>query len=130
MADDTLPKNKVSLYHVDSTPWSTSYIIDQLKQHLANVPYTLTNDKLETIEGRKYYDQAYLMQAIGAFKPTPGFIVHLTDLTQKLIKELSESDNETRGYVLLQAVGRIFEDINSELYHNSISKVLKVRLVD
>jgi hypothetical protein len=126
--DDALPDHKVGLYHIDSTHWLTSYIIDQLKQHLANVRYTLINNEGETVEGRKYYDQVYSMQNIGALTPTPSFIIHLSDLTPKLIKEISNLDNEIRGYVLRQAVGRIFEDINSELYHNSISKVLKVRL--
>jgi hypothetical protein len=125
--DDALPENKVGLYHIDRTLWCTSYIIDQLKQHLANVRYTLTNDKLVNVEGRKYYDQARRMQNIGAFRPTPSFIIHISDLTPKLIKEISQLDNESRGFVLCQAVGRIFEDINSELYHNSISKVLRVR---
>jgi hypothetical protein len=92
------------------------------------VRYALTKDKLETVEGRNYYDQAYRMQNIGAFRPTPSFIIHLSDLTPKLIKEISELDNQTRGYVLRQAVGRIFEDLNSKLYHDSISKVLVVKL--
>jgi hypothetical protein len=128
--DGTLPEHKVGLYHIDSSLWCTSYIIDQLKQHLANVRYTLINNEGETVEGRKYYDQAYRMQNIGAFRPTPSFIIHLSDLTPKLIKEISELDNESRSFVLCQAVGRIFEDLNYELYHNSISKVLKVRLED
>lgn len=127
---DGLSENKLGLCHIDSTPWLVSYIIDRLKQHLAYVRQTLTNDKHGIIEGRKYYDQAYRMQNIGAFKPTPSFIIHLSDLTPKLIKEISDLDNESRSFVLCQAVGRIFEDINSELYHNSISKVLKVRLED
>jgi hypothetical protein len=129
-AADTLRENKVRLDDADNISWSISYIIDRLKQHLANVRYTLRNNKGETGEGRKYYDQACRMQNIGAFKPTPSFIIHLSDLTPKLIKEISELDNESRSFVLCQAVGRIFEDINSELYHNSISKVLKVRLED
>jgi hypothetical protein len=49
-------------------------------------------------------------------------------LTPKLKKEISELDNQTRGYVLRQAVGRIFEDLNPKLYHDSISKVLVVKL--
>lgn len=128
MAVDILPKNKSGLDHIDNTPWLTSYIIDRLKQHLANVRYTLRNNEGETVEGRKYYDQAYRMQNIGAFKPTPSFIIHLSDLTRKLFKEISELDNHTRGYVLRQAVGRIFEDLNPKLYHDSISKVLVVKL--
>jgi hypothetical protein len=130
MPIDTLPEDRIKLSDIDNAIWLTSFIIDRLKQHLANIRYTLTNDKLETVEGRKYYDQAYQMQVIGALRPTPSFIVHLSDLPPKLIKELGKLDNQTRGYVLLQAVGRIFEDINSELYHNSISKVLKVKLED
>jgi hypothetical protein len=127
-AANTLRRNNLRLDDADSTPWSISYIIDRLKQHLANVRYTLTNDKLETVEGRKYYDQAYRMQNIGAFRPTPSFIIHLSDLTPKLKKEISELNNQTRGYVLRQAVGRIFEDLNPKLYHDSISKVLVVKL--
>ena len=125
---DTLRENNLRLDHADSTPWLTSYIIDRLTQHLANVRYTLRNNKGETVEGRKYYDQAYRMQNIGAFKPTPSFIIHLSDLTPKLKKEISELNNQTRGYVLRQAVGRIFEDLNPKLYHDSISKVLVVKL--
>ena len=126
--DDTLLEHKLGLYHIDDTLWSTNYIIDRLKEHLANTRYLLKNSKGDTIEGRKYYDQAHQMQAIGAFKPIPCFIVHLSDLTPKLIKEIGELDNETRGYVLRQAVGRIFEDLNPKLYHDSISKVLVVKL--
>ena len=129
-AADTLRENKLMIDDADSAPWLISYIIDRLKQHLAYVQQTLTNDKLGIIEGRKYYEQAYRMQNIGAFRPTPSFIIHLSDLTPKLIKEISQLDNESRSFVLCQAMGRIFEDINSELYHNSISKVLKVRLED
>jgi hypothetical protein len=128
MAVDTLPKNKSGPDHIDNDRWYPSYIIDRLKQHLANVRYTMTNDKLGTIEVRKYYDQAHRMQNIGAFRPTPSFIIHLSYLTPKLIKEISELDNQTRGYVLRQAVGRIFEDLNPKLYHDSISKVLVVKL--
>ena len=130
MTDNALPQYPLKVLDIGNNLWSVNYIIDRLKQHLASFRYILRNCEGERVEGRKYYDQAYQMQAIGAFKPTPSFIVHLSDLTPKLIKEISKLDNETRGYVLLQAVGRIFEDINSELYHNSISKVLKVRLED
>ena len=53
----------------------------------------------------------------------------VSDLLPELLKELSILDKKDRKFVLKQAVGRIFEDINSELYHNSISRVLEVRLV-
>ena len=79
MTVDILPKNKSGLDHIDNTPWLESYIIDRLKQHLANVRHILNNDKLGNVEGRKYYDQARRMQNIGAFRPTPNFIIHLSD---------------------------------------------------
>jgi hypothetical protein len=49
-------------------------------------------------------------------------------LAPKIIRELYDLD--IRKYVLKEAVGRIFEDIDSELYHNSISRVLEVKLKD
>jgi hypothetical protein len=108
--------------------WTTEYMIDYLKQHLAKVKQPVSNNEGKTVEVRKYYNQAFHFQKIGAFKPAPSFIVYLSDLTPKIIKELSTLDSQTRDYVLRQAVGRIFEDVNSDLYHNSISRVLKVKL--
>ena len=54
----------------------------------------------------------------------------MTDLEPSLITELGTLDNEDRNFVLKQAVGGIFEDINSRFYHVSISKLLEVELVD
>ena len=60
------------------------------------------------------------MQPIGAYSPSPYFIIKLGDLTEKLRKELSILDKETRNYVVQQAVGRILEDINPSIFHKSI----------
>jgi hypothetical protein len=81
-------------------------------------------------DSRKYYEQAHKSLVFGALRPVPPFIVYISDLSPRIIKELYELDKESRKYVLKQAVGRIFEDINSKLYHNSISKVLEVKLKD
>lgn len=112
--------------------YTINYLIDALKKHLATFEQPIeikkNEDKKKIFDSRKYYDQAHHLLKIGAFKPTPSFIVYLSDLTRKLIKELSNLDSETRDYVLRQAVGRIFEDVNSDLHHNSISRVLKVKL--
>jgi hypothetical protein len=110
---------------------TTNYLIDRLKQHLATleVPTTQGTDE-KTYDKRKYYQQAHKPLFFGALKPVPPFVIYLSDLTHEIIKELRDLDNDSRRYVLKQAVGRIFEDINSELYHNSISKVLEVNLKD
>ena len=111
--------------------WTTNYLIDRLKQHLATfeIPVAPNNDE-RIFDNRKYYQQAHKSLFFGALKPVPPFVINLSDLTHKIIKELHDLDNESRRYVLKQAVGRIFEDINSDLYHNSISKVLEVKLKD
>ena len=124
--------------------WSNSYLVDKLKQHLATIE--LSKSKIETdllnsgserfntyfclISNRHYVNQAFHYLKIGILRPIPEFLVSLSDLTPKLIQELANLDKKERYFVLKQAVGRIFEDINSELYHNSISRVLNVRLVE
>jgi hypothetical protein len=109
--------------------WTSNYLIDRLKQHLATfeIPVAPNNDE-NIFDKRKYYQQAHKSLFFGALKPVPPFVIYLSDLTHTIIKELYDLDRESRRYVLKQAVGRIFEDINSVLYHHSISKVLEVKL--
>ena len=82
------------------------------------------------ISNRHYVNQAFHYLKIGILRPVPEFLISLSDLSPKLVKELAALDKKTREFVLKQAVGRIFEDINAKLYHNSISRVLNVRLVE
>ena len=55
---------------------------------------------------------------------------HLSHLSAEMIYELGQLDEQDRKFVLKQAVGRIFEDINFDLYHDSISANLEVILVN
>jgi hypothetical protein len=114
-----------------SEQWTMDYLVDHLKQHLATFKASVTGcgDK-KIYDQRKYYQQAHESLLFGALKPVPPFVIYLCDLTPKIIKELYDLDRQSRKYVLKQAVGSIFEDINSKLYHNSISKVLEVKLKD
>jgi hypothetical protein len=80
------------------------------------------------MEGLSYF-QAHDMLKIGAFKPVPYYIVYLTDLSPELIQELHSLDTIDRAFVLQQAVGRIFDDVNFGIYHNSVSRALRVKLV-
>ena len=138
------PENKGIVLVEEKEEWSDSYLVDKLKQHLATVELSKSktptdlldtpNDKFKKyfclISNRHYINQAFHYMKIGRLSPVPDFLISLSDLSPKLVKELLALDNETRDFVLKQAVGRIFEDINSKLYHNSISSVLKVRLVE
>lgn len=103
---------------------TSACLVDRLKQNLAIVKGT--NGKYDD---RKYYNEAHEMLKIGAFKPAPHFIIYLTDLSRELIIELHRLDARDRLFVLKQAVGRIFEDVNFDIYHNSVSQVLKVKLM-
>ena len=144
----------VSMQRVDTQPnkpivtppeerWSDSYLVDNLKQHLAlvqlsksktntdllNTPNDNFNSNFCLISNRHYINQAFHYLKIGVLSPIPEFLISLSDLSPKLVKELAILDKKTREFVLKQAVGRIFEDLNSKLYHNSISRVLNVRSV-
>lgn len=105
-------------------------LVDCLKQNLATITERITITDTEKIyDNRKYYNQAHNLLKIRACKPVPHFLVSVSDLWPELLKELRILNRSDLKFVLKQAVGRIFEDINSDLYHNSISRVLEVRLV-
>jgi hypothetical protein len=82
-------------------------------------------------DDRLYYYKAHQYLKIGLFlkNDVPAFKVKLDDLTSEIICELSLLDQKDRRYVLKQAVASIFEDINFDLYHGSVSANLKVLLV-
>ena len=82
-------------------------------------------------DDRWYYYKAYHYQKLGLFlrKDAPPFKVSLSHLSDEMIYELNQLDKNDRKFVLKQAVGRIFEDINFDLYHDSISANLEVVLV-
>lgn len=81
---------------------------------------------------RWYYYKVYHYLKLGLFlrKDAPSFKISLSHLSPEIIYELSQLDDNDRIFVLKQAVGRIFEDVNFGLYHDSISSNLKVMLVD
>ena len=83
------------------------------------------------IDDRWYYYKAYHYQKLGLFlrKDAPPFKVSLSHLSPEMIYELSQLDKNDRKFVLKQAVSRIFEDINFNLYQDFISAKLEVVLV-
>ena len=139
-----LEANKSIVTPAEEPEWSDSYLVDNLKQHLTTVELSKSktptdlldtpNDKFNKyfclISNRHYVNQAFHYLKIGILSPVPEFLISLSDLSPRLIKELAILDKRTRDFVLKQAVGRIFEEINAKLYHNSISRVLNVRLIE
>ncbi len=86
----------------------------------------------QIIDDRKYYYRAVHYQKIGVFKEEdiPWLKISLLDLSLETLKALSQLERETRAYIAKQAYGRIFEDVNSKLYRDSISSILKVKFID
>jgi len=82
------------------------------------------------IDDRWYYYKSYHYLKLGLFlkKDAPPFKISLSHLSPEILFELSQLDEKDRTFVLKQAVGRIFEDINFDLYHDSISANLEVIL--
>jgi 16S rRNA G966 N2-methylase RsmD len=106
-----------------------AFLVDRRKQNLATVCITVTGTE-KIYDNRKYYNQAHSLLKIGALRPVPSFLISVSDLYPELLKELRVLDKRDRNFVLKQAVGRIFEDINSKMYHESVSRVLEVKLID
>ena len=108
------------------TRYTISATIDEIKKVLASVRSN------KDIDDREYYFQAYQFQKLGLYKreDVPVFKVKLNHLPSDIIYELSTFDTNTRRFVLKQAVSRIFEDINFDLYHDSISSRLEVSLIE
>lgn len=107
--------------------WSIEFAIEELFLCLARVREEIVQDT-KTIHFRKYYHQArILMKWIPIAKPSPEFIINISDLTPRIAKELQTTHPETLNYVITQAVGRIFENIDFERYHHSVARNLRVR---
>jgi hypothetical protein len=111
--------------------WFDSYLIDQI--HLALAKAT-GNSEVGTTSGkgagpRKYLEQARNLLPVAFLGKSP-FIINVSDLilTPRIIDELSKRDARSRGYILRQAAGRIFEEVNFDIYHLSVAKGLRVRL--
>jgi hypothetical protein len=84
------------------------------------------------IKLRSYEKQAYdLMYRIPVYKPIPFFEIKISDLNEQIKKELDDRWNYKKeiDYILKEAVGRIFRNINEAYFFLSVKRLLRVRLV-
>ena len=112
--------------------WSTEYSVDELFLNLVKVRENITNSNGKTIPVRKYYRLALqLMNWIPIVRlPSNEFVIYISDLSPGVKKDIESiiDTPKTLRYVLIQAVGRIFENLNFEYYHLSVARNLKVRI--
>lgn len=112
--------------------WTLEYFVDKIFLRLVEVKETVHNGDKE-IHVKKYYRQAReLFKWIPIAKPSPAFIIYISDLTQEIKTQIEQlmatSSPDNLRYVLTQAVGRIFENLDFEYYHLSIARNLRVRI--
>lgn len=112
----------------ESDDWTIEYFVDRLFLSLAKTRECITNDKGETIRVKKYYRRARdILKLVPIWRPPPIFIINISDLPERIIDEFEAvTDIKTRTYVITQAVGRIFENLDFEYYHISIARNLRV----
>lgn len=103
-----------------------------LEMYFSINPDDSENIKLKIYDDRLYYYKAYHYLKLGLFQKqdAPPFKVRLSHLSPSIVYELGELCEKDRKFVLKQAIGRIFEDVNFALYHDSISGNLGVILVN
>jgi hypothetical protein len=111
--------------------WTIECLIDQLFLNLCSSKQTIINDNGRALTIRKYYAQAReLMKWVPIAKlPSNEFVINISDITSVVRKEIENLGNnpKTLQYILTQAAGRIFENLDFEYYHLSIARNLRVR---
>lgn len=106
-----------------------SFTIDQLFKEISSTVEIVAIGGKE-IKVRKYYNRALkILKFVNLTKQDLEFVINISDLSPRIIAELKTLDKIDGDYVLKQAVGGIFENINSKRYHNlGFAKRLGVRL--
>jgi hypothetical protein len=78
---------------------------------------------------RLYEEQArYKMFRIPVLRPPSIFVVYLKHLDDRLKNELASLDRESKDYVMKEAIGRLFENIDKRFFLLSVKPLLKWRL--
>jgi hypothetical protein len=126
-------QNKVGQVQQDADEtWTTEYSVDQLFLDLVRVKEGVSVDNGGIILVRKYYRQArQLLYWIPVARlPSNEFVICVGDLSPRIIKEIESiiCTPTILRYVLTQAVGRIFENLDFEYYHLSVARNLRVRI--
>jgi len=116
--------------------WTTARLADELFLNLVSITEKIYNSEGKPVTVHKYYHQAREKMKwipVTKSKGRMSFVIHLSDLTERVKKELEEyyidAGKKGLSLVLNQAVCRIFENLDFEYTHTSIVKNLAVRLI-
>jgi hypothetical protein len=103
----------------DDEHWTIERLIDELYLCLATCPT------------HNYQKQAYdLMSQIPHYKPIPVFVIKIPHLSQQVKWELDDRWKYKRelNYILKEAVGRIFANVDERYFLLSVKRLLIVEL--
>jgi hypothetical protein len=113
--------------------WTTGRVVDEFYLNIDDAT------EIREVEGkpvtvRKYYDQAKDIIESSKNKNELLFIIHISDLSEKVRKELVDYYNDAGeiGFTILlkRAIRRIFENIDPKYGSNSAMKNLRVKFVE
>ena len=108
--------------------WTVEYLRENLFRQLASVTEIIEN-KNRRITIHKYFTQARrIWKWIPIARPSPEFVVNISDLSPRIVSELYSLDKSDYNYVITRAVDEIFEYIDPQTYRRGLLKNLKVRL--
>jgi len=115
--------------------WTTNRLIDELSVNLATTKEIIYIEDGKRITIHKYYHQAReKIYRVPLYQNLIPFVIHLSDLTEKVRIELDiyykETGEKELALVLKMAVIKIFENLDVEYAHISVMKNLTVRLVE
>ena len=125
---------------VDSVVWSIECTVDELQLDLCRVKEEILIDRGFYVDGKRSIKKLTVKKYLQTSPRTDGvdtkdknipeFVINSSDLSPKVIEELEvRVDNpEAFGYILREAAGRIFENLDFKRYHQSVARSLKVRL--
>jgi hypothetical protein len=125
--DEGLDKNLECISDNENVEyWTTEYIVDRLFFEMTESIDDAQgwDDYQHKGQTKKYYDRARDAIKMAAGRPSPIFIINITDLTTRLKRELSELKADTVDYIVTEAIGRVCENVNSKLYHLTLKKCL------
>ncbi|MFI5405516.1 MAG: hypothetical protein ACHQ1D_03265 [Nitrososphaerales archaeon] len=122
----------------DEIEWTTAKLVDELAYHLCTYTEGLDNNG-DVALTRPYYKQAeHLMPRIPVwiqerFGAAPPFEIKKSTLTPELKKRIAEFKRDSYDWVfneaLVNAVGKLFENLDKKRYHRSVKGLLTVVFV-
>jgi hypothetical protein len=123
-------KSEVKPLQLPDEEWSYEKIIDELLRNLASVEQPAYNESGEIVTIRKYQS---LCRRLGPYipiaKPTPDYIIHLSDLKPEVKGALEKIHHlELRRLLAHQAVLRLFEAVGIDPYI-SIGRKLVIKII-